>query len=76
MNKSELKKEIRKTKTRTLQKVGWFSLILVCIEIIAWNINGMSVPLLIVLLATCTVEVSVSVISLKELAKEEKEIEK
>lgn len=76
MNKSELKKEIRKTKTRTLQKVGWSSLMLICIEIIAWNINGMSIPLLIVLLATCAIEVSVSVISLKELAKEEKEIEK
>lgn len=75
MNKSELRKENRKTKAGRLQKVSWFALMLICIEIIVWSKNGMSPALLVAILATCAVEVTCSAVSLKELRREKKEME-
>ena len=70
MNKQELNQEIKKTKVRTLQTVGRTALLLIMVEIIIWNVKKMSIPLLVTLLATCTVEVVVSLITLKELKKQ------
>ena len=76
MNKSELKKEKQRAKAGRLQKASWFALMLICIEIIAWNKNGMSPALLVAIIATCVVEVTCSAVSLKELKKEKRELEK
>lgn len=69
MNKQELNQEIKKTKIRILQKVGRTALLLIMVEIIIWNVKKMSIPLLVALLATCAVEIVVSLITLKELKK-------
>lgn len=69
MNKQELNQEIKKTKIRTLQKVGGTALLLIMVETIIWNVKKMSIPLLVALLATCAVEIVVSLITLKELKK-------
>ena len=65
-----MNQEIKKTKVRTLQTVGRTALLLIMVEIIIWNVKKMSIPLLVALLATCTVEVVVSLITLKELKKQ------
>lgn len=75
MNKSELRKEKQRTKAGRLQKVSWFAWMLICIEIIVWNKNGMSPVLLVAILVTCLVEVTSSAVSLKELKKEKRELE-
>lgn len=42
MKKSEMRNEIQKAKASTLQKVGRWALLLMMVEIIAWNVKGMN----------------------------------
>lgn len=70
MKKSEMRNEIQKTKAKTLQKVGRWALLLMMVEIIAWNVKGMNPVLLAAILATCVVEAAVCMITLKELGKQ------
>lgn len=70
MEKSEMRNEIQKTKAKTLQKVGRWALLLIMVEIIAWNVKGMNPILLAAILATCVVEAAVCMITLKELGKQ------
>lgn len=72
MKKSEMRNEIQKAKASTLQKVGRWALLLMMVEIIAWNVKGMN-PFLVAILATCLVEVAVCMITLKELGKQNRE---
>lgn len=73
MRKSEMMKETRKARARVLQRTGFSALLLIMIEIIVWNVRKMSVPLLVAILATCAAEIAVSLISLKELYRQEKD---
>lgn len=73
MRKSEMMKETKKARGRVLQKTGFSALLLIMIEIIVWNVRKMSVPLLVAILATCAVEIAVSLASLKELHRRKKD---
>lgn len=70
MKKSEMRNEIQKMKASTLQKVGRWALLLMMVEIVAWNLKGMNSFLLVAILATCLVEIAVCMITLKELGKQ------
>ena len=70
MKKSEMRNEIQKTKVKTLQKAGRLALLLMMVEIVAWNLKGMNSFLLVAILATCLVEIAVCMITLKELGKQ------
>ena len=59
MNKSEMKKEIRKSRIRTLQKVQYSAFLLMLIEVVIWAATKMSLKLLVAILLTCAVEVVV-----------------
>lgn len=75
MNKSELKKEIQKSKIRTLQKVQYSAFLLMLIEVVIWAATKMSLKLLVAILLTCAVEVVVGLMMLKELVVQKKDIE-
>lgn len=70
MKKSEMRNEIQKAKAKTLQKAGRLALLLMMVEIVAWNLKGMNSFLLVAILATCLVEIAVCMITLKELGKQ------
>lgn len=70
MKKTEMRNEIQKTKAKTLQKAGRLALLLMMVEIVAWNLKGMNSFLLVAILATCLVEIAVCMITLKELGKQ------
>lgn len=73
MRKSEMMKETRKARARVLQRTGFSALLLIMIEIIIWNVRKMSLPLLVAILATCAVEIVVSLVSLRGLYSQEKD---
>ena len=56
MNKSEMKKEIRKSRIRILQKIQYSAFLLMLIEVVIWAVTKMSLKLLVVILLTCAVE--------------------
>ena len=60
MNKSEMKKEIRKSRIRILQKIQYSAFLLMLIEV--------------VILLTCAVEVVVGLMMLKELTAQKKDM--
>lgn len=72
MNKSEMKKEIRKSRIRTLQKVQYSAFLLMLIEVVIWAATKMSLKLLVAILLTCAVEVVVGLMMLTELAVQKK----
>lgn len=74
MNKSEMKKEIRKSRIRTLQKVQYSAFLLMLIEVVNWAVTKMSLKLLVVILLTCAVEVVVGLMMLKELTAQKKDM--
>ena len=55
MNKSELKKEIQKSRIRTLQKVQYSAFFLMLVEVVIWAATKMSPMLLVAILLTCAV---------------------
>lgn len=75
MNKSEMKKEIRKSRIRTLQKVQYSAFLLMLIEVVIWAATKMSLKLLVAILLTCAVEVVVGLMMLTELAVQKKDAE-
>lgn len=75
MNKSELKKEIQKSRIRTLQKIQYSAFLLMLIEVVIWAATKMSLKLLVAILLTCAVEVVVGLMMLKELAVQKKDAE-
>lgn len=75
MNKSEMKKEIRKSRIRILQKIQYSAFLLMLIEVVIWAVTKMSLKLLIVILLTCAVEVVVGLMMLTELAVQKKDAE-
>lgn len=75
MNKSEMKKEIRKSRVRTLQKVQYSTFLLMLIEVVIWAATKMSLKLLVIILLTCAVEVVVGLMMLKELVVQKKDAE-
>lgn len=74
MNKSEMKKEIRKSRIRILQKIQYSAFLLMLIEVVIWAVTKMSLKLLIVILLTCAVEVVVGLMMLKELTAQKKDM--
>ena len=52
MNKSEMKKEIRKSRIRILQKIQYSAFLLMLIEVVIWAVTKMSLKLLVVILLT------------------------
>ena len=74
MNKSEMKKEIRKTRIRILQKIQYSAFLLMLIEVVIWAVTKMSLKLLVVILLTCAVEVVVGLMMLKELTAQKKDM--
>lgn len=75
MNKSEMKKEIRKSRIRTLQKVQYSAFLLMLIEVVIWAATKMSLKLLVAILLTCAVEVVVGLMMLTKLAVQKKDAE-
>lgn len=73
MNKSELKKEIQKSRIRTLQKIQYSAFLLMLIEVVIWAATKMSLKLLVAILLTCAVEVVVGLMMLTELAVHKKD---
>lgn len=73
MNKSEMKKEIRKSRIRILQKIQYSAFLLMLIEVVIWAVTKMSLKLLVVILLTCAVEVVVGLMMLTELAVHKKD---
>lgn len=74
MNKSEMKKEIRKSRIRILQKIQYSAFLLMLIETVIWAVTKMSLKLLVVILLTCAVEVVVGLMMLKELTAQKKDM--
>lgn len=74
MNKSEMKKEIRKSRIRILQKIQYSAFLLILIETVIWAVTKMSLKLLVVILLTCAVEVVVGLMMLKELTAQKKDM--
>ena len=74
MNKSEMKKEIRKSRIRILQKIQYSTFLLMLIEVVIWAVTKMSLKLLVVILLTCAVEVVVGLMMLKELTAQKKDM--
>ncbi len=74
MNKSEMKKEIRKSRIRILQKIQYSAFLLMLIEVVIWAVTKMSLKLLVVILLTCAVEVVVGLMMLKELTAQKKDM--
>ena len=74
MNKSEMKKEIRKSRIRILQKIQYSAFLLMLIEVVIWAVTKMSLKLLVVILLTCAVEVVVGLMMLKELNAQKKDM--
>ena len=74
MNKSEMKKEIRKSRIRILQKIQYSAFLLMLIEVVIWAVTKMSLKLLVVILLTCAVEVVVGLMMLKELTAQKKDL--
>lgn len=74
MNKSEMKKEIRKSRIRILQKIQYSAFLLMLIEAVIWAVTKMSLKLLVVILLTCAVEVVVGLMMLKELTAQKKDM--
>ena len=72
MNKSEMKKEIRKSRIRILQKIQYSAFLLMLIEVVIWAVTKMSLKLLVVILLTCAVEVGLMM--LKELTAQKKDM--
>lgn len=75
MNKSEMKKEIRKSRIRILQKIQYSAFLLMLIEVVIWAATKMSLKLLVAILLTCAVEVVVGLMMLKELVVQKKDAE-
>lgn len=75
MNKSEMKKEIRKSRIRILQKIQYSAFLLMLIEVVIWAATKMSLKLLVAILLTCAAEVVVGLMMLKELAVQKKDTE-
>lgn len=75
MNKSEMKKEIRKSRIRILQKIQYSAFLLMLIEVVIWAATKMSLKLLVAILLTCAVEVVIGLMMLKELAVQKKDTE-
>ena len=75
MNKSEMKKEIRKSRIRILQKIQYSAFLLMLIEVVIWAATKMSLKLLVAILLTCAVEVVVGLMMLTELAVQKKDAE-
>lgn len=73
MNKSELKKEIQKSRIRTLQKVQYSAFFLMLVEVVIWAATKMSPKLLVAILFTCAVEVVVGLMMLTKLAVHKKD---
>lgn len=73
MNKSELKKEIQKSRIRTLQKVQYSAFFLMLVEVVIWAATKMSPMLLVAILFTCAVEVVVGLMMLTKLAVHKKD---
>ena len=73
MNKSELIKEIQKSRIRTLQKVQYSAFFLMLVEVVIWAATKMSPKLLVAILLTCAVEVVVGLMMLTELAVHKKD---
>ena len=71
MNKSEMKKEIRKSRIRILQKIQYSAFLLMLIEVVIWAVTKMSLKLLVVILLTCAV---VGLMMLKELTAQKKDM--
>ena len=67
-----MKKEIRKSRIRTLQKVQYSAFLLMLIEVVIWAATKMSLKLLVAILLTCAVEVVVGLMMLTELAVQKK----
>ena len=74
MNKSEMKKEIRKSRIRILQKIQYSAFLLMLIEVVILAVTKMSLKLLVVILLTCAVEVVVGLMMLKELTAQKKDM--
>ena len=74
MNKSEMKKEHRKSRIRILQKIQYSAFLLMLIEVVIWAVTKMSLKLLVVILLTCAVEVVVGLMMLKELTAQKKDM--
>ena len=74
MNKTEMKKEIRKSRIRILQKIQYSAFLLMLIEVVIWAVTKMSLKLLVVILLTCAVEVVVGLMMLKELTAQKKDM--
>ena len=74
MNKSEMKKEIRKSRIRILQKIQYSAFLLMLIEVVIWAVTKLSLKLLVVILLTCAVEVVVGLMMLKELTAQKKDM--
>ena len=74
MNKSEMKKEIRKSRIRILQKIQYSAFLLMLIEVVIWAVTKMSLKLLVVILLTCAVEVVDGLMMLKELTAQKKDM--
>lgn len=55
MNKSERKKEVRKSRIRILQKIQYSAFFLMLVEVVIWAATKMSPMLLVVILLTCAV---------------------
>lgn len=75
MNKSEMKKEVRKSRIRILQKIQYSAFLLMLIEVVIWAATKMSLKLLVAILLTCAVEVVVGLMMLTELAVQKKDAE-
>ena len=74
MNKSERKKEVRKSRIRILQKIQYSVFFLMLVEVVIWAATKMSPMLLVVILLTCAVEVVVGLMMLKELTAQKKDM--
>ncbi len=74
MNKSERKKEVRKSRIRILQKIQYSAFFLMLVEVVIWAATKMSPMLLVVILLTCAVEVVVGLMMLKELTAQKKDM--
>lgn len=75
MNKSEMKKEVRKSRIRILQKIQYSAFLLMLIEVVIWAATKMSLKLLVAILLTCAVEVVVGLMMLTELVVQKKDAE-
>lgn len=73
MNKSEMKKEVRKSRIRILQKIQYSAFLLMLIEVAIWAATKMSLKLLVAILLTCAVEVVVGLMMLTELVVQKKD---